>query len=66
MKTCPCCSSRLLRHISDHEVYWFCRHCWQAMPVMSEKKMSLSPEFKIGELSSLLQTAEQLNQLSCV
>ena len=51
MHTCPCCSSHLLRHINIHEVYWLCRHCRQAMPVLSEKKYKLSPEFEISELS---------------
>jgi hypothetical protein len=41
MNTCPCCSHVLLRHIRSHEVYWFCRNCWQEMPEMSVKKMNL-------------------------
>ena len=30
---CPCCSYPLLRHISLHEVYWYCSHCHQKMPL---------------------------------
>lgn len=33
MTDCPCCSNQLLRHVRQHQVYWFCRHCWQEMPV---------------------------------
>ncbi|NJR63378.1 MAG: hypothetical protein HC769_34130 [Cyanobacteria bacterium CRU_2_1] len=33
MKTCPCCSDRLLRHVRQSTVYWFCPACWQEMPV---------------------------------
>jgi hypothetical protein len=41
MNTCPCCSHPLLRHIHRHEVYWFCRNCWQEMPMLSgESKLS--------------------------
>ncbi len=61
MHTCPCCSSRLLRHINDREVYWFCRHCWQAMPVLGENKYKLLPDFEIGELPRILQKPEKLN-----
>ncbi len=37
MSTCPCCSHQLLRHIHRHEVYWFCRNCWQEMPMLSSE-----------------------------
>ncbi|MEM8719073.1 MAG: hypothetical protein AAGE84_07155 [Cyanobacteria bacterium P01_G01_bin.39] len=51
---CPCCSSPLLHHVSNHGEYWFCRHCWQEMPDVELKpdkkahiphKRSLSREF---------------------
>lgn len=29
---CPCCSEKLLRHVRQGKVYWFCTHCWQEMP----------------------------------
>lgn len=29
---CPCCSNTLLRHIRAREIYWFCHHCYGAMP----------------------------------
>jgi hypothetical protein len=33
MTGCPCCSNQMLRHIRQNQVYWFCRQCWQEMPV---------------------------------
>jgi len=40
MNTCPCCSHPLLRHVHNHEVYWFCRNCWQEMPILSREILS--------------------------
>jgi hypothetical protein len=36
MSDCPCCSNTLLRQLRSHQVVWFCRHCWQEMPNVSE------------------------------
>ncbi|WP_407888559.1 hypothetical protein [Scytonema sp. NUACC26] len=44
MNYCPCCSHQLLRHIRSNEIYWFCRSCWQDMPVMSGHKCILTCE----------------------
>jgi len=43
MNTCPCCLHPMLRHINGHHLYWFCRHCWEEMPVLdvTNPKMSL-------------------------
>ncbi|XGW00131.1 MAG: hypothetical protein ACAF41_14495 [Leptolyngbya sp. BL-A-14] len=27
----------MLRHARHHEVYWFCRSCWQEMPLIASK-----------------------------
>ena len=32
MSLCPCCSHKLLCHISHKRIYWFCSGCWQEMP----------------------------------
>jgi ribosomal protein L37AE/L43A len=37
MANCPCCSDKLLRHIKGSSIYWFCRSCWQEMPVFESK-----------------------------
>ncbi len=35
--TCPCCSNKLIHHISNHRDYWFCRRCWQEMPLINKQ-----------------------------
>jgi len=35
---CPCCSSKLIRHIDGHRDYWFCRTCWSQMPILNKKE----------------------------
>lgn len=32
--SCPCCGGSLLRHVRHQEVYWFCRTCWQEIPIL--------------------------------
>lgn len=51
MNYCPCCSNVLLRHIRSHEVYWFCRNCWQPMPVYNVRKDYLSPITLVNPLA---------------
>ncbi|PSB24140.1 hypothetical protein C7B82_28250 [Stenomitos frigidus ULC18] len=48
MNACPCCSNSMLRHVRHHEVYWFCRSCWQEMPLIesSPSLMLLSSSFE--------------------
>jgi DNA-directed RNA polymerase subunit M/transcription elongation factor TFIIS len=41
---CPCCSSLMLPHIRSSQIYWFCRHCWQEMPVFWGEKSNLLSE----------------------
>ncbi|MBM0743989.1 hypothetical protein JOY44_20595 [Phormidium sp. CLA17] len=36
MNDCPCCSHSMLRHVRQHQVYWFCRSCWQEMPLYDQ------------------------------
>ncbi len=36
MNACPCCSHQMLRHIRYQQVYWFCRSCWQEMPLLEQ------------------------------
>jgi hypothetical protein len=47
MPECPCCSQKLLRHVRQRKVYWFCTYCWQEMPDLAtvghhEKKTELT------------------------
>jgi DNA-directed RNA polymerase subunit M/transcription elongation factor TFIIS len=50
MNTCPCCSDILLRHVKENQVFWFCRNCWQSMPVLEEKNHYFSS--RIASLES--------------
>jgi hypothetical protein len=61
MNTCPCCSNILLRQIHSNQVYWFCRHCWQEMPVFTCLKSNFSEQLLITELPRKLQKAKKVN-----
>ncbi|MBF2062939.1 MAG: hypothetical protein IGS39_00665 [Calothrix sp. C42_A2020_038] len=50
MNYCPCCSDILLRHIQGNTIHWFCRTCWQKMPVFNEDRQYLS--YQISSLES--------------
>ncbi|AFY34290.1 hypothetical protein Cal7507_3902 [Calothrix sp. PCC 7507] len=50
MNYCPCCSGRLLPHIRSSQLYWFCRHCWQDMPLIFSKDLNLLPNIVTGEV----------------
>jgi ribosomal protein L37AE/L43A len=49
MTNCPCCSNQMLRHIRTNQTYWFCRHCWQAMPTLARTQRS--DAFEMGVYS---------------
>ncbi|MUL35084.1 hypothetical protein BWI75_01580 [Gloeocapsopsis sp. AAB1 = 1H9] len=65
MTTCPCCFDRLLRHIHNHEIYFFCRTCWQEMPVLSEEKCSLQSKDVMRKLPTILHQREKRNASCC-
>ncbi|MBW4632503.1 MAG: hypothetical protein KME30_11575 [Iphinoe sp. HA4291-MV1] len=33
--SCPCCGGSLLRHVRHGELYWFCKTCWQEVPLLT-------------------------------
>ncbi|MBW4507031.1 MAG: hypothetical protein KME64_11015 [Scytonematopsis contorta HA4267-MV1] len=37
--SCPCCGSPLLRHVRQSEIYWFCKSCWQEVPVLTVNRV---------------------------
>ncbi len=37
---CPCCGGSLLRHVRHGEVYWFCKTCWQEVPLLTVSRLS--------------------------
>lgn len=62
MTICPCCSGVLLPHIrGDSEIHWFCRHCWQDMPVFSLENSVSFTEIITQRWSRSLQTKKQAN-----
>jgi hypothetical protein len=52
MNNCPCCSSKLLCHINQTKVYWFCSNCGQEMPNInfSGKTRTKAKETKFSRL----------------
>ncbi len=50
MNYCPCCSTLLLEHIRGAETYWFCRHCWQEMPVYNWTESSSFADAVMGRI----------------
>ncbi len=61
MNYCPCCSDLLLEHIRGRETYWFCRHCWQEMPVYNWNKSSSFAEAVIRKIPRKIQKEERAN-----
>ncbi|PSB30859.1 hypothetical protein C7B82_07990 [Stenomitos frigidus ULC18] len=61
MSACPCCGEVLLRHVRHSEVYWFCTHCWQEMPVLALDIANTHRDFpkRLG-LKALLASRSQL------
>ncbi|EGK87100.1 hypothetical protein D0A34_04010 [Microcoleus vaginatus PCC 9802] len=47
MTHCPCCSNQMLRHLRQHQLYWFCRQCWQTIPIYNLNRCSSSPYINI-------------------
>jgi ribosomal protein L37AE/L43A len=47
MTSCPCCTNQMLRHLRQSQVYWFCRQCWQEMPVYSLNSYGSSPSINL-------------------
>ncbi|WP_224093753.1 hypothetical protein [Nostoc sp. MS1] len=66
MISCPCCSRLLLPHIrSDAQIHWFCRHCWQDMPVFSLTTVSLT-EIMVEKISRNFYNKERLNKADSI
>jgi hypothetical protein len=67
IQNCPCCSDKLLRHIQGASIHWFCRSCWQKMPVPKSKagqaKSSLSHFLYSRNFSNLSANLSALSQV---
>jgi Zn-finger nucleic acid-binding protein len=46
MPTCPCCSTKLLRHARHNTIYWYCPHCREEMPDLKSMVLSRSQQFQ--------------------
>ncbi|MEG4810336.1 hypothetical protein QUA79_23020 [Microcoleus sp. F8-D1] len=47
MTSCPCCTNPMLRHLRHSRVYWFCRQCWQEIPVYSLNSYGSLPSINL-------------------
>ncbi|BAY38088.1 hypothetical protein NIES2111_24330 [Nostoc sp. NIES-2111] len=67
MISCPCCSGVLLPHIrSDAKIHWFCRHCWQDMPVFSLTTPISFNEIIVKKISHNFHSKEQANKADSI
>ena len=64
MNYCPCCTDILLRHTNSNGVYWFCRTCWQSMPVSEYKRSDLLAEMSLNNLSQVIKKLEKVTGLT--
>jgi len=44
MHNCPCCSTKLLRHVRSNSIYWYCPHCREEMPDLESMVLSRSTQ----------------------
>ncbi len=63
MNYCPCCKDTLLRHTQRNGISWFCRSCWQAMPVSTYKQSPMSIETIPEDLNARLNSRNKANYL---
>ncbi|ACK65231.1 hypothetical protein PCC8801_1163 [Rippkaea orientalis PCC 8801] len=36
MNYCPICSGKILRHINQNEIYWYCPCCHETVPNLNQ------------------------------
>ena len=61
MNYCPCCKDILLHHANSSGSYWFCRSCWQSMPISTCKQVISSSETIPTELTPQLNPLAKAN-----
>jgi hypothetical protein len=54
----------MLRHFQKHQLYWFCRNCWQEMPLLEGKAISLATKPFVDPLIPLVSCTSVVKQLS--
>ncbi|HAC66208.1 MAG TPA: hypothetical protein DCF68_22405 [Cyanothece sp. UBA12306] len=40
MNNCPICSGKILRHINQNQIYWYCCYCRQTVPNLAQISIS--------------------------
>ncbi|MEO1373568.1 MAG: hypothetical protein AAFW70_04420 [Cyanobacteria bacterium J06635_10] len=65
MNYCPCCKDKLLSHISNNHVYWFCPSCWQEMPVCSIPSYHSLTEEISEKIAKMHPKVEKSSLISC-
>jgi hypothetical protein len=53
MNICPCCGHTMIREILDHQASWFCRNCWQVMPLLEREIPAIATGFLLDTPSEL-------------
>jgi ribosomal protein L37AE/L43A len=51
-KSCPCCGDRLLRHVRHDEVYWFCKTCYQEIPLLTVNDLPKVEDRTVGVVAT--------------
>ncbi len=59
MNNCPCCSTQMLRHSRHSQIYWYCLHCKQEMPNLTDqlKKRTILNSFREHSCQVPIKTA---------
>ncbi len=59
MNNCPCCSTQMLRHSRNSQIYWYCLHCKQEMPNLIDrlKKRTILNSFREHSCKVQIETA---------
>lgn len=60
---CPCCSDKLIHHISYDRDYWFCRGCWQEMPVIASNVITQKSNSVNGYQKSQFKSFNKIKQI---
>lgn len=66
---CPCCSGRLIHQISHHRDYWFCRTCWEEMPILEIQvakidRLKYQHQIDRNSLANLIKPKKALSGIS--
>jgi hypothetical protein len=43
----------MIREILDHQASWFCRNCWQVMPLLDREMPTIPSDFLLDSPSDL-------------